>query len=623
MITNPDLPISVQIPGVFVYLSLIGAAPTQAPLRVLFLSYKTSAGTAASGTLFRAQSEDEVITKCGTGSGLHRYFRAFAAQGGANVGAETWFMPVSAPSGTAQTKFIKVLEAPTGSVVGSTVNPVSAAAGFWSVWIAGKQYDSTIANGSSPATIMQDMVAQIQADQDFLPCTAAYSGGQIVLTSRVAALAGQDFSVAVRFSSTAMLLAASCGTLTVTGAASAGGALNVRNYQDWSATVNITNGDIATVTSTAITSAINSSNATVMKAAEPSPKTGDVVLYYVDDRPLNFLGAEITSGITQTISGAFGTAATGLPSSSSPSLATVLTNLAAAQVMRLWVTDFTGQAANVTTAGMTQLGSITDYTVMGALASHLIQQNGGGMGQNKGQVLVWGHTGGLAYFGAVHTGTSPNLTTTPLTFPNWSRSNPMPAGDLAARAAAIVAKNISYPPFNYAGQVFVTDQRTPWLLPHASVRPTDSDTNACMVSYFGAPLRVNDDGQLAIVSGRTSAKPSASIDRGYAFWGFILTDLAVRDRLLVSMAQVIAGKSLKAYGEAHTEFVTTTDALKAAVGAEMFAMDALDWFDGANGIVDALQVERNPQQPARVDVKMPKRYPMPLEQLSVVAQLAS
>jgi phage tail sheath gpL-like len=169
----------VRIPGVFVYLSLIGAAPTQAPLRVLFLSYKTSAGTAASGTLFRAQSEDEVITKCGTGSGLHRYFRAFAAQGGANVGAETWFMPVSAPSGTAQTKFIKVLEAPTGSVVGSTVNPVSAAAGFWSVWIAGKQYDSTIANGSSPATIMQDMVAQIQADQDFLPCTAAYSGGQI------------------------------------------------------------------------------------------------------------------------------------------------------------------------------------------------------------------------------------------------------------------------------------------------------------------------------------------------------------------------------------------------------------------------------------------------------------
>lgn len=622
MITNPDLPISVQIPGVFVYLSLIGAAPTQAPLRVLFLSYKTSAGTAASGTLFRAQSEDDVITKCGTGSGLHRYFRAFAAQGGASVGAETWFMPVSAPSGTAQTKFIKVLEAPTGAVVGST-GTAAAAAGFWSVWIAGKQYDSTIANGATYATIMQDMVTQIQADQDFLPCTAAYSGGQIVLTSRVAALAGQDFSVAVRFSSTAMLLAASCGTLTVSGASSGAGVITVRNYQDWSASATIANLDAATATSTGITSAINASNATVLKAAEPSVKTGEVTLYYVEDRPLNFLGVEITSTITQTISGAFGTAATGLPSSSSPSLATALTNLAAAQVMRLWVTDFTGQAANVTTAGMTQLGSITDYTVMGALASHLIQQNGGGMGQNKGQVLVWGHTGGLAYFGAVHTGTSPNLTTTPLTFPLWSRSNPMPAGDLAARAAAIVAKNISYPPFNYANQVFVTDQRTPWLLPHASVRPTDSDTNACMVSYYGAPLRTNDGGQLAIVSGRTSAKPSASIDRGYAFWGFILTDLAVRDRLLVSMAQVIAGKSLKAYGEAHTEFVTTTDALKAAVGAEMFAMDALDWFDGANNIVDALQVERNPQQPARVDVKMPKRYPMPLEQLSVVAQLAS
>jgi hypothetical protein len=55
----------------------------------------------------------------------------------------------------------------------------------------------------------------------------------------------------------------------------------------------------------------------------------------------------------------------------------------------------------------------------------------------------------------------------------------------------------------------------------------------------------------------------------------------------------------------------------------MFAMDALDWFDGASDIIPALQVERNPQQPARVDVKLPKRFPYPLEQLSVVTQLAS
>ena len=50
------------------------------------------------------------------------------------------------------------------------------------------------------------------------------------------------------------------------------------------------------------------------------------------------------------------------------------------------------------------------------------------------------------------------------------------------------------------------------------------------------------------------------------------------------------GKNLKAYGEPHTEFCTTTDALKTAVGAEMFAMDALDWFDGASDIIPALQV---------------------------------
>jgi hypothetical protein len=197
----------------------------------------------------------------------------------------------------------------------------------------------------------------------------------------------------------------------------------------------------------------------------------------------------------------------------------------------------------------------------------------------------------------------------------------MPAGDLAARAAAIIAKNISYPPFNYAGQVLTTDARTPWLLPHPSVRPTDSDTNAAIASYFVSPLRTNDSGELAIVSGRTSAKPSATIDRGYAFWGFMLTDLAVRDRLLVAMARVMQGRSLKAYGEANTEFVTTTEALKAAAGTEMLAMEAIDWFDGATGLVDALQIQRNPQQPARADVAWPKRYPYPLEQISMVTQL--
>ena len=157
------------------------------------------------------------------------------------------------------------------------------------------------------------------------------------------------------------------------------------------------------------------------------------------------------------------------------------------------------------------------------------------------------------------------MTTTPLTFPQWSRSNPMPAGDIAARAAAIVARNIDYPPFNYAGQVFVTDQRTPWMLPHPAVRPTDPDTNACMVSYFGAPLRTNDSGQLAIVSGRTSAAKRHHRQRlcvlGIPAYGFGSARAAAR-----ADGQGHPGENLKAYGEPHTEFCTTTDALKPRLG---------------------------------------------------------
>jgi len=617
---NPDLPISVQLPGVYVYLNLIGAAPAPAPTRVLFLGYKTSSGVANAGTLKRLNSEEEVISEYGTGSPLHRMFRTFVAQGGAKTGAELYAMPLNAPSGSAQTKFIKVLESPTGAVVGSSGTAASAA-GYWTVWIAGKQFDSVISNGDTYATVMQNMVSQIQADQDFLPCTAAYSGGQIVLTSRVAALVGADFPVAVKFSSSAMLLSASPGTMTFGGAASGGGTSKISNYQDWSASATIVNLDAATASSTGLVTAINASTATPIKAAEPNPKTGAITLYYVPERPLNFLAGSITAGITQTLTPSIGTSASGLPSASTPALGTILDSLKTSNVFRLWVTDFTGQGGYVTDASLSQFGSATSYADMGTLASHLIDQNGGGMGQGKGQNLIWGYTSGLAYAGAVHTGTTPNLTITPLTFPLWCRSSPMPALDLAARAAAIICAKIDYPPFNYAGQVFVTDSRTPMMLPHEAVRASDSDTNAALASYFLSPVRVNGNGQLEIVSGRTSAKPSASIDRGYAFWGFQLTDQAVRDRLLATMGQVISGKNLKLYGASVSDFTVTTEAIQTAVGTEMAQMDALGWIDGSDGLLSAIEVRRNMAAPARVDIKMPKRFPYPVEQLSIVAQL--
>ena len=42
-----------------------------------------------------------------------------------------------------------------------------------------------------------------------------------------------------------------------------------------------------------------------------------------------------------------------------------------------------------------------------------------------------------------------------------------------------------------SGQVLLTDSRTPFLLPHSAVLPSNSDVNAAMLTYFMAPHRAN------------------------------------------------------------------------------------------------------------------------------------
>ena len=88
--------------------------------------------------------------------------------------------------------------------------------------------------------------------------------------------------------------------------------------------------------------------------------------------------------------------------------------------------------------------------------------------------------------------------------------NQQPYGLHCARMAAEIVNNLDYPPRNYAGHVLGTSGGVPFLLPDEAVRPSDSDINAAMASYYMTPLVVNGSNMLAIESGRTTAKPSAT-----------------------------------------------------------------------------------------------------------------
>ena len=615
---NPDLPTSYQVPGVYVYLSRAGAAPPATNRRVLLLGYKRSTGTAPAGEVKRILSEEDVIAYAGTGSDLHRMYRAFVAQS-AVTGADVQIMPMNAPSGTAQTRFIQIMAAPVAAVLDGT-STTAAAAGFVSCWICGYRYDAQIANGDTYATIAQNLYAQIVANQDNLPCTASIAGDTITLTARHAALTSADLPIMVTFSNTAMNVAASPGTLTFATAAAADGSAIVY-VATQSASYSFLSGATVNSINAGVIAAINAASAFPIRAAQPSTPGAVATLLYNNDRVFNWAATAITTAASTTITAAWGANASGLPSSATPSLSTVLTALDSQDAYKLWLTNFTGAGSTVTNSSFTQTGSTSDYSVMGTISSK-IEQQGNGL-YNKGQIVVFADTRSLAVAGSIPSGTSPALTASPRYFMGWLPASPQQALESAARMASLVIGRLDYPNFNYAGQQLVTDGRTPYLLPNLANRASDTDVNSAMLTYFMTPLRPNPNNYIAVESGRTTAKPSASLDFRYSFWGVALADDYIRDDLRASLPFFIDGKNLKLYSPPRTQYTTDKEAIKAAVASRMVFYDTLDIFDGAEGLVEALQAEVNATLPQRLDVKLPKRFAIPLEQVSLYAQLVA
>lgn len=615
---NPDLPISYQVPGVYVFNARAGSAPATVNRRVILLGYKTSAGTAVAGTLLRILSEDDIVAAAGKGSDLHRMYRALIAQS-SSTGGEIWAMPMNAPSGTAQTRTITFLQSPSGGTLG-TGNTGAVDAGFHSLWICGYRYDTQIASGDTYDTIAANVAATIAADQDNLPCTVSVAGSTVTLTMRHAALTSADFPIMSAFSSTSMAVSASPGTVTIGGPATGAGSVGVRVATQTAATT-FANTDTANAITATVITAVNTALAFPVSAAQPSTPGAVVTLFFVDGRVYNWNSTFVTTGAGVTVTPSWGANGSGLPSSSTPSLSSVLTLLEAQEAFRLWLTPFTGLGATVTTSGLTQSGSVSDTSVLSTLATH-IERFGNGL-YCKGQILALCDTRSLAVAGTHVSSTTPSLTLSPRYFAGWAPASPQQAVESAARMVGLVLSRLDYPNFNYAGQALLTDTRTPYLLPHAATRPSDNDVNAAMLSYYLTPLRANASGQMTVVSGRTTAKPSATLDASYSFWGVALADDYIRDDLRAVLPEVMRGKNLKTKAPTNTQFTIDESAVRTAIADRMIFYNTLDIFDGVDDLTPGLQAEVNIYLAQRIDVKMPKRFAKPAEQISIYTALAA
>ena len=606
---NPDLPASYQRPGVNVFQSRQGAAPRADNRRVLFLGAKTSSGAFANNVATRVNNETDAVLGAGAGSTLVREYRAY--QSWVRAGSETFFMPLAA-AGTPQTRTLTVMALPTtdgavgsppGGVLDTTTAVGAKAAGTWDLWIEGYRCSCQVANGDTYATIAANMLAEIQKVEAFLSCTASRSGATITLTQRAAAEYDQDLPIISRLSSgvsyTAMYLAIAAGTLTLANNSDAD------TTQSTGHTLLVTtmvaqyapgNAEAAATSAGGFLTAINAVDAFPVTAARAAG-SAVLTLVHVNDAEVNRLSAT-TLDASQTLALAAGTAGAGVPS-----LTAALAHLETQDAFRLIVCPY------------------YDTATLGTLSSH-IELEANGLRQ-KGQHLVIVDTRRLTTAGAIPPGTTPALTASPRYFMGWHAASPQQAYELAARIAATVINNLDYPPFNYAGSILGTDGKVPLLLPRAAVRPSGADINAAMVSYFMTPLVPNSLNQLVIESGRTTAKPSAILDGDYRWWGVQLADDYVRDDLALSIPGVIVGKSLKAHGEPRTAFTTSPDAVKAKVFSRMQFYDSQDIFDGADELKEALQAKVNGSLPSRLDVEMPKRFPVPAEQVSIVTTKAS
>lgn len=167
-----------------------GPSTSNGPGRtVLYCAPKTSAGTWTTGTIYRVSREQDAIDGAGPGSFLHRMFRLHLL---ADKNATLYALPYGASSGSG-------IATATGTI---TISGSPTANGSILTTVCGEDITTSFTTNSTPTTIGDDLVAQINA-KTWLPLTAANATGTITLTAKTAgASSGDGTTGVIRFRST-------------------------------------------------------------------------------------------------------------------------------------------------------------------------------------------------------------------------------------------------------------------------------------------------------------------------------------------------------------------------------------------------------------------------------------
>lgn len=573
--TNPDLPSSWEVPGVYFSINFSGSGSGAPRKRLLLMGYKLASGSAALNSPVRVNGQSEADAYFGRGSDLARQYAAAVSQVGAGV-IDVWCCPLAEPSsGTQSTRLIKVGGPATSS-------------GSVDVYVCGWRASAAIASGDSATTIATNLQAELDKLLD-VPCTVGRVGADLTLTYRHKGYVGVDLPLRVDQTG-ASGVTFSPGTITYANAAVGAGSATVK-VSSTTVTAALAGGESAAAVATAVKNAINADGHSVTATDDGA---GVVTLYFARERVVNGVSAAIvtTTGTTATVAAGVVVANSG---TERPTLTTALTNISALPAFQQWSCPF------------------VESTSMGTISSHIESQADGR--NQKGQRVHVGAVDSLAVSGALADATTPKLTASPRYAVIWSPESPQQAYELAARTSARVCVE-DYAPRNYDGAKLKTDTRTPLLAPHRAVRPSTSDQNAAIHTYYMTPLAVDDvSGEVVVVSGKTT---SASANLTLHDWGVIAHIDYLRDAFSTRLSDTFKGVNLRRNGVPRTvNTVTVSDIRDACVGLAA-ELDAVDLYDGVDAFKAAFKAEPDAVVPGRVNCFVPLAVIRGLHQLGVV-----
>jgi phage tail sheath gpL-like len=595
---NSDLPSSVLIPGFYFRINLSGGGGgLNSPItRLLLIGNKLASGTAAQDTVVQVTNQTDANAFFGRGSDLARLYAAAASQ--INPGAcDIFCLPIVEPSaGTASTHLISIAGPATSS-------------GSISATIAGYTATAAIASADTATAIAANLNTAIQAIKD-LPCTANAVSGTITLTYPHKGLVGNDLPIIVNING-ASGVTASPGTIGFSGTAVGVGSIALY-VGGTTITGTVANSDTAAVIAATLNTAINAGGYPVSSTVS----TTTVTLFYVNDRVVHRINAGVltSTGVTTTVT-------CGVLGAGSPSLTNALTNLQAQAQFPIWCTSFNDGGATAVALGTAGANSFHGAaggggsSSLGALKTHIATYADGY--NQKGQQLMWGTTEALAVSGSYQTNTGWQTTSDAGEGRGsqlWQVDCPQQAYELAARAAAYRISQ-SYKPKNYSGVVLQTKGTVPLLGPHRAVRSGPADQNAALLTYYMTPVVYDDTSNThKIVRGRTTSPNS---DQRLWAWGTLDTLDYIRYDMNGFLSTLFSGKSFKASGlPPRTPNTITTRSIADAVAERLRTYDAIDFVDDVDNLVKSLSAAQDAIVVNRVNVFLPMRIPVELDQVA-------